>query len=103
MCSTSPSPGEATLAEALVALRDAVDAVVGIDARTLSGSAAQELVGELAGAVARLTGARLAALPVVRDEGSWALDGARSCAWALARAEDAGIATIRAELTLAST
>src|SRR3954454_12574919 len=104
MCSTPSSPDSPlTPAAALAALKIAVDAVAAINARSLSGSAAQEMVGELAVAVARLSGARLAALPVVRDQGSWALDGSRSCAWSLVRAENAGIATIRAELTLAST
>ena len=103
MCSIAPTPGQVPLADATAALRAAVDAVAGIDARSLSGSAAQELAAELAEAIARLTGARLAAIPVVRDEGSWGLDGSRSLAWALVRAEDAGIASIRAEITLAST
>ena len=103
MCSNASAAGPAPLADTMAALRTAVDAVVGIDARSLSGSAAQELAGELVEAIARLTGARLATIPVIRDAGSWGLDGSRSLAWALVRGEDAGIASIRAEITLAST
>ena len=55
MCSNGS--GQVPLAEATAGLRTAVDAVVGIDAHSLSGSAAQELAAELADAIARLTGA----------------------------------------------
>ena len=103
MCSTSAATGPVPPAEAMAALRAAVDAVVGIDARSLSGSAARELASEVGEAIGRLTGARLAAIPVVRDEGSWGLDGSRSLAWSMVRSENAGIASIRAEITLAST
>src|SRR4051794_30409896 len=102
MCSTASPAGPASPAAAMAALRAAVDAVTRIDTRSLSGSAARELAAELGQAIGRLTGARLAAIPVVRDEGSWGLDGSRSLAWSMVRSESAGIASIKAEITLAS-
>src|SRR3954454_2187179 len=102
MCSNAPAARPVPPAEAMAALRAAVDAVTRIDTRSLSGSDAQELAAELRQAIGRLTGARLAAIPVVRDEGSWGLDGSRSLAWSMVRSEGAGIASIKAEITLAS-
>ena len=40
-------------------------------------------------------------LQSVADSGAWALDGSKSMPWALARREDAGIGSVRAEITLA--
>ena len=87
-----------TLAEELVAVADRAAA---LDVRALPGTEALDLAATIASTVARLTGVRLACLQSVADSGVWGLDGSRSMPWALARREDAGIASVRAEVTLA--
>ncbi len=87
-----------TLTEDLVAVADRAAA---LDVRALSGTEVLDLAATLTSTLARLTGVRLACLQSVADTGAWGLDGSRSMPWALARREDAGIASVRAEVTLA--
>src|SRR5580765_6300156 len=96
MCTT---PGVA--GDPVAALRAAIGAVAAIDVAALPATGALDLARELATALARLTGVRMACLQSVADSGAWALDGSRSMPWALARREDAGIGSVRAEVTLA--
>ena len=96
MCTTLIDTGDP-----VAALRAGVDAVASMDVAALPATGALDLARELATGIARLTGVRLACLQAVADSGAWALDGSKSMPWALARREDAGIASVRAEVTLA--
>jgi hypothetical protein len=87
-----------SLVEDLVSVADRAAA---LDVRALSGTEALDLAATLSTVLARLTGTRLACLQSVAESGVWGLDGSRSTAWALARREDAGIGSVRAEITLA--
>src|SRR3954451_2670090 len=95
MCSSG------VVGDPVVALRVAVQRVCAIDVAALPATQSLDLARELSTALARVTGTRLVALTAVERSGAWALDGSRSMPWALARREDAGIGTVRAELALA--
>ena len=86
-------------ADPVAALRASIDAVASMEVLRRTG--ALDLARELSTSIGRLTGVRLACLQSVADSGAWGLDGSRSMPWALARREDAGIGSVRAEITLA--
>jgi hypothetical protein len=96
MCTTLIAAGDP-----VAALRAGVDAVASMDGAALPGTEALDVAAVLSSSIARLTGVRMACLQAVADSGAWALDGSKSMPWALARREDAGIASVRAEVTLA--
>ena len=88
-------------ADPVAALRASVDALASMDVAALPSTEVLDLAAELSASIARLTGVRWPVCSRWRTRVSWGLDGSRSMPWALARREDAGIASVRAEVTLA--
>ena len=68
-------------------LRVTVDALCGLDARSLTGTQAAQVAHALAELTGRIDAVRLAVLGEVQRSGVWALDGSRSAAAWLAREE----------------
>ncbi len=88
------------LADALRDLGRAVDALTGIAVSDVDGQEAAAVAAGVAGAVSRLTAAKVRLLPVIEADGLWAIGGARSFPVWVAEQHDVAIRTARAEVRL---
>jgi len=107
--SAVPDPATATpasrLLDALAALEDGVVALAGaveeVDLHDVGRDALEQASARLRTVVTRVDAARWRVLPALEADGRWSLDGSRTFAHWLARAENVGLPTARRDIRTA--